>query len=154
MLARILAGLIAPLAVASAQPTGVTFIVQVSPLSNLLYQLDCLAGMAQCSQAAYEALWHSKLGWSGEDQAQLEQWHRLREKYLGEIALNEPKAEPMALPWNGPSGLQLDQKFSIATFHAHDRASLRGHWEVIVAPTDVPRLEAIVDHFEPRFTKW
>src|SRR5579862_2047893 len=154
MLTAILAGLIAPLAVSSAQPSGVTFIVQVSPLSNLLYQLDCLAGMVQCSQAAYTALWHSKLGWGAEDQAQLEQWQRLRQKYLGEITLNEPKAEPMALPWNGPTGLQLDEKFSIATFHAHDRASLRSHWEVIVAPTDIPRLEAIVDHFEPRFTKW
>jgi hypothetical protein len=152
--ARLMMGLMVPCAVSSAQPSGVTFIVRVSPLSNLLYQLDCLAGIAQCSQAAYTALWHSKLGWSAEDQAQLGQWQRLREKYQGEIALNEPKAEPMALPWNGPTGLQLDQKFSIATFHAHDRVSLRSHWEVIVAPTDVPRLEAIVDHFEPRFTTW
>ena len=150
----ILAGLIVPFTLLSAQPAGVNFIVQVSPLSNLIYHLDCLAGIAHCSRAAYSTLWHSKLGWSAEDQAQLEQWQQLREKYRGEIVLNEPKAELMPLPWNGPTGLQLDDKFSIATFHAHDRASLRSHWEVIVAPTDVPRLEAIIDHFEPRFTTW
>lgn len=154
MLVSVLAGLLAPFALVSAQSTGVTFIVRVSPLSNLTYQLDCLAGIANCSRAAYQTLWHSELGWSADDQGQLDQWQRLRQKYRGDIVLDEARPEPMALPWNGPTGMELEDKFWIATLQASDRQSLRSHWEVIVAPTDLPRLEAIVDRFTPRFMHW
>jgi len=48
----------------------------------------------------------------------------------------------------------LEEKFSIAAFHAVDEKSLSTHWEVIVAPTDLPRLESIVGHFQARFSRW
>jgi hypothetical protein len=143
-----------PPTLSAAQPSSLRFIVQVLPLSNLVYQLDCLSGIMHCSQEVYLNLWKTQLDWTAEDQAELSRWRLLREKYRGEIALNEPTAEPMALPWNGPTGMQLEEKFSIASFHAPDDSALRSHWEVIVAPTDLPRLESIIAHFEPRFSGW
>jgi hypothetical protein len=50
--------------------------------------------------------------------------------------------------------MQLDDKFSIATFHAQDDQALRSHWEVIVAPTDLPEFESVIAHFELRFSSW
>lgn len=144
----------APLRPSPAQHARLSFIVQVSPLSNLIYQLDCLSGFTNCSKNAYQHLWKSELGWSIEDQSQLEQWKLVRVKYQGPITLNQRKAQPADLPWNGPTGLQLNEKFSIATLHAVDQQSLRRHWEVIVAPTDLPRLDSIIGHFQPRFSSW
>jgi hypothetical protein len=138
----------------SLPPNKLTFVVQVMPLSNLVYQLDCLSGTVHCSRAAYLNLWTTHLAWSAGDQTQLERWKILREKYSGEIQLNEPKPEAMALPWSGPTGLQIDDKFSIATFRGNDRAALLSYLEVIVAPADLPRLEAVIKHFEPRFARW
>lgn len=138
----------------SAQPYSLNFIVQALPLSNLIYQLDCLSGMVQCSQEAYLNLWKTHLEWTTEDQAELNRWKVLRDKYRGGIALNESSPEPMALPWNGPTGMELEEKFSIATFYAVNEAELRSHWEVIVAPTDLTNFESIIAHFEPRFSCW
>lgn len=138
----------------TAQPPSLNFIVQVLPVSNLVYQLDCLSGIVHCSQDVYLNLWKTRLDWTAEDQAELNRWKLLREKYRGEIMLNESKAEPMALPWNGPAGIQLEEKFSIATFHAVDESALRSQWEGIVAPTDLPNFESIIAHFEPRFSRW
>src|SRR5215469_14349939 len=126
------------------QHARLKLVVQVSELSNLIYQLDCLSGFANCSQNSYLHLWTSTLDWTAEDQSQLEQWRLLRAKYHGPIALNQPQFQPANLPWNGPTGLQLDEKFSVATFHAVDEKSLSTHWAVIVAPADLPRLESIV----------
>jgi hypothetical protein len=136
------------------QHARLRLVVQVSELSNLIYQLDCLSGLTNCSQNSYLHLWRSTLDWSAEDQSQLEQWKLLRAKYHGPIPLNQPQFQPANLPWNGPTGLQLDEKFSIAALHAVDEKSLWTHWEVIVAPTDLPKLESIVGYFQPRFSVW
>jgi hypothetical protein len=152
-------GVLLLLAAAPARPspagqTRLKLTVQVSELSNLIYQLDCLSGFANCSQSAYLHLWKTTLHWTAEDQSQLEQWKLLRRKYHGPVTLNEPEFQPATLPWNGPTGLELGDKFSIATFYATDEQSLRSHWEVIVAPADLPRLESMVGHFQPRFSRW
>lgn len=146
--------LVLPPTLSAAQTSSLDFIVQVLPLSNLVYQLDCLSGIIHCSQDAYLNLWKTRLDWTAEDQSELSRWELLREKYRGEIALNESRAQPMALPWNGPTGMQLEEKFSIATFHAVDESALRSHWEVIVAPTDLSGFESILAHFEPRLSRW
>src|SRR6202012_2166304 len=52
------------------------------------------------------------------------------------------------------TGLLLEDKFSIAAFHANDEQSLQQHWESIVSPTDLPRIMAIVRYFQPRFSIW
>src|SRR5215470_11347978 len=92
------------------QHARLKLVVQVSELSNLIYQLDCLSGFANCSQNSYLHLWRSTLDWSAEDQSQLEQWRLLRAKYHGPITLNRPQFQPANLPWNGPMGLQLEEK--------------------------------------------
>jgi hypothetical protein len=143
-----------PVCPSSTHQARLKLVVQVSELSNLVYQLDCLSGFANCNQKAYLHLWKSTLNWSVEDQSQLEQWKLLRGKYHGPITLNQAQFQPANLPWNGPTGLQLDEKFSIAAFHAVDEQSLWTHWEVIVTPTDLPKLESIVGHFQPRFSRW
>ncbi len=152
-LVPLLGSLLAPNLFA-AHTVGLNFIVQVLPLSNLVYQLDCLAGTINCSQATYLNLWKTRIGWTAEDDVHLDRWRALRRKYRGEIVLDVSRAEPMALPWSGPTGIELEDKFAIATFHARDELALRSHWEAIVAPTDLPALESVIDHFQPRFSKW
>lgn len=130
------------------------FIVRALPLSNLIYQLDCMATKSHCSDETFSSLWKSELKWNSQDEKELDRWRKVRDKYNGEIEFNEPKSDPMALPWSGPTGTRIEDKFSIATYHATDEKSLFSHWETIVSPTDLHDLEAVVHHFEPRFLAW
>jgi hypothetical protein len=133
---------------------GPAFLVQVSPIANLVYQLDCLSGSIHCSQGAYMQLWKSDLRWNEGDQTELEKWKQIRSKYRGQLVLQEPKPASLALPWNGEEGVQLDEKFLIAAFHANDLSSLRNEWEALVDPADLLVLEQVITHFQPRFELW
>jgi hypothetical protein len=137
-----------------ALPDQPAFLVQVSRTANLVYQLDCISGSIHCSRDAYVHLWNVNLQWGPADQTELEKWKRVREKYSGPLVLQEPKSAPLSLAWNGEEGVQLDEKFLIAAFHAGDLASLRNGWEALIAPADLVVLNQILVHFQPRFDSW
>lgn len=130
------------------------FEVRARPMSNLIYQLDCMAQVLRCSSKAYEELWSKGLKWNSTDDELLSQWKDVRLKYQGEIKLDEPPEKPLDLPWSGPIGIQLGDKFSIATYHAADRQDLRERLEALVAPTDMEAIDSVISHFEQRFMKW
>ncbi|MBT4762886.1 MAG: hypothetical protein HOO06_14425 [Bdellovibrionaceae bacterium] len=130
------------------------FKVRSYPLGNLVYQLDCMAKIKNCSREAYVKLWKQQLNWNDSDDLNLKKWSLLRKKYRGEIKLNGKEASPMALPWSGPRGIQIGHKFSIATTHADSREQLKRFLEVIVAPEDMQRIDEVIDHFSPRFSSW
>ncbi len=138
----------------AAMASPLRFEVRAHPISNLIYQLDCMAQVFKCSTKAYEELWRKSLKWDLADQDRLKQWKNIRLKYQGEIKLDEPPAQPFALPWSGPNGIQLGDKFSIVTYHATHRNDLRQRLETLVAPTDMETIDSLLVHFEPRFLSW
>lgn len=133
---------------------ALTFEVRTHPISNLIYQLDCMTETLRCSTEVYKELWQKQLMWKAQDQDRLAQWKNLRLKYQGEIKLDEPPAKPFALPWSGPVGIQLGDKFSIATYHAENRNELKTRLETLVAPSDMELIESTIRYFEPRFSTW
>jgi len=138
-----------------ATASQLRFEVYARPMSNLIYQLDCMAQIFRCSSKVYEELWRKKLHWNSVDKDWLDQWKEVRLKYhQGEIKLDEPPTKPLALPWSGPIGIQLGDKFLIATYHATGRGDLRTRLETLVAPTDMETIDSALIHFEPRFMTW
>ncbi len=124
------------------------------PTSNLIYQLDCMSEMLRCSTEVYKELWKKSLHWTSADEDRLNHWKEIRRKYQGDIKLAEPAMKPFALPWSGPTGIQLGDKFSIATYHSLNRNDLRTRLEALVAPSDIVEIDSIIRHFEPRFMTW
>ena len=138
-----------------AMASQLRFEVRAYPISNLIYQLDCMAQVLRCSTNSYEELWAKNLRWSSTDVDFLNQWKEIRLRYQGEIKLDEAPPKPFALPWSGPTGIQLGDKFSIATYHATDRRDLRTRLETLVAPTEMEKIDSVLSNFEPRFmTRW
>lgn len=145
---------ILPFFLQHATASELRFEVRVSPVSNLVYQLDCMAKIIRCSSSVYEELWNKKLKWVAADQNFLTTWKEVRSKYQGEIRLNKQPIKPFDLPWSGPTGIQLGDKFSITTYHAKDKQDLKMRLESLASPSDIEKIDAILSHFEPRFVKW
>jgi len=124
-------------------------------IGNLVFQIDCLGGLARCKVAAYRALWQERLGWSGDDDAQLERWCTAREPYRGRTMLEEgdPAGANSALPLPRPV-LAFDTKIRIAGLQATSPEDYRDRLSLLLHPADATRLADVVQHFRPRFASW
>ncbi|GEM_PF-1875291 len=52
---------VSPVVEQRVEAHGIDYVFRASRLTNLAWQLDCLAGFGRCSQLAYEALWRDRL---------------------------------------------------------------------------------------------
>ncbi|MGA9521651.1 MAG: hypothetical protein WBV82_09315 [Myxococcaceae bacterium] len=131
-----------------------TFVVRASPVSNLTYQLDCIAGIFPCSRETYVALWKDSLRWSADDEKQLEAWKRLREKYFEQVPFGQPSRNTTHRLPPQFDGIDLEHKFRMAGHAAKTLDEYRANLELVLAVPDVDQVLRVLAHFQPRFEGW
>lgn len=140
---------------AIAQPAGGPRIaVAVSPVANLVYQLDCLSGLMRCTRAAYRELWSEMP--AGEDEALLAEWRKLRHAPLPrpDLATLPDGPYPPSFAPPDPQAAALRARLLGAGLEAADAAAYAANLEGLAPRATAERLGAILTHFEPRFLQW
>lgn len=130
------------------QPSRYNFVYQ--PVSNLVYQLDCLSGQEHCSKEAYQRLWQ-QLGSEPTDTQKLQQWQTLRQKYSRQVTLEEVSTLPLPIRFEG---VDLWRKIRIAALNAESLADYRQKLSQSMVYRDSLELSQLLQHFWPRFDKW
>ncbi|UQA62767.1 hypothetical protein [Polyangium aurulentum] len=134
------------------QAAGSSFrlVFHAAPLANLVYQLDCMAGRHPCSRAAFESLWRNDLGWNDEDEAALADWRELRARFQGVEARGPgaTPAPPLPLPRTDRAA---STRLAVAGLVARTPQEHIAQLGRITSPADARRVQAIADHFRPRF---
>jgi hypothetical protein len=126
-------------------------VFHAAPLANLIYQLDCMAGRHPCSRAAFESLWRNDLGWNDEDEAALADWRELRGRVQGGLEARGPgaaPAPPLPLPRTDRA---VATRAAVAGLVARTPQEHIAQLGRITSPADARRVQAIADHFRPRF---
>ena len=77
---------------------------RISPLGNLVYQLDCMAQVArfQCSRGDFNHLWQSAIEAGENDAKMLQKWHELRAQLDESIEFGDGEDMPMVTTANYP----------------------------------------------------
>jgi len=128
------------------------YVFRASRLTNLVYQLDCLAGVNRCSRAAFEDLWQHTLGFDQADKDAISKWGEIRFAYSGRIEHGDEARAPLPLPQRRRS---VPVVMRIASYGAADLADLTSRLSLFIDPTDADATRAIVERFAPRFdTFW
>src|SRR5262249_47997905 len=69
-------------------PDGLVLVFRASPVSNLVYHLNCLAGVGSCTAKAYRDFWNAR-SWSADDEKTIARWGALMKKYEKEVSLDD-----------------------------------------------------------------
>lgn len=148
---------------ATLEPTGVvekqvatsvvTYRVRASRLVNLMYQLDCLAELANCSHDAFVETWTHDLGLDDADKTALQSWHELRARYGGRIENESDGATETALPL-ARDMRGIEERIRIAAYDARDADDLWSRLGLFLDPSDVTAGRAVVARLEPKFDKY
>lgn len=146
--------LAAALALAAPAAAGPRIAIEISPVANLFYQLDCLSGVTRCTRAAFESLWTGMP--DGEDEALLAEWRTLRDAPAAAFDLGEmpPGRYPPSFAPPDPQAAALRARRLGAGLEAADAAGLADNLAGVVPRATAERLAAILAHFEPRFSQW
>lgn len=125
---------------------SVTYVFRVSQIANLVFQLDCLAGLHVCSRSAFSADWRAA-EWTADDDAALTAWQQLR-RYRGDIANGSPRADP-PLPLPRPPRTVANSA-RIAAYGARDADDLLARLAPFASAADIAKTREILAHFTPR----
>jgi hypothetical protein len=143
-------GLRAGAAVATSGPLRIE--LRASGMGQLGYHLDCLAGLERCTRDRIEALWTQTLGWSDRDDAMLDEWTALGQRYHTSVRLDRDPAPGVYPVPARPMGLR--DKLRQAAFLADDLPAYQRHVSLLMTPADAARHTAVLAHFAPRFARW
>lgn len=133
---------------------------RVSPVGNLVYQLDCLTQVARfrCSQPDFQALWQGDIQAHADDAAMLAQWLDLRSQLDETIELVEQPQVTMLtspnFPINAANTLNVLEKVRIMAFTANTVADYQHTSGLLLSPSHVHAEAVILGHFWPRFEMW
>ena len=133
----------------------ISFRLRASEFANLFYQIECLAGTARCSRAAYEDVWskNRELGGLDEgDRAALQRWRLLRERYRGRIE-RDGETLDIGLPVLR-ARRHVEARLRIAGYTADTLARYAENLSFFVDPLDVAESLSIVGRFQARFARW
>jgi len=121
--------------------------VKFGKISNLTYQLDCVAGLPiNCSAENLGELWKREFLKSDEDRRMLKEWARLRELYSQNVQLGKsPEANLY---------LSLFDKIRIAGFQASNVEDYAARLDLLTNPADRRLFERVIRYFYPRFDDW
>jgi hypothetical protein len=136
---------------------GFDYRIEVRPLANLTYQLQCIAGLLHCSKPVYEDLWKKQLGWSADDDAQMARLRRLRDR-LGSVRLplaaegaqDGPRAPRATYPLPDRES-DLWTKARLACLQARSLPDLEERLLLLTSLDEAQALTGIVGHFWKRF---
>ncbi len=133
---------------------------QISPMGNLIYQLDCMAAVAhfRCSQVDFKALWQQTTWQDDGDQAMLEQWQQLRQALDQTIDLDKQdqvsfKTSPN-FPVNASSRVSLLERIRLVAFETAEPAAYQQALGLWLPPKRVSAEMVVINHFWPRFKPW
>ncbi|MGJ8663992.1 MAG: hypothetical protein ACSHWU_10085 [Marinicella sp.] len=133
---------------------------RVSPLGNLVYQLDCMAQVSrfQCSKQSFTELWQSEIKAVADDAVMLEQWQSLRTKLDDTVEFIKTPDVKMAtspnFPINASNQLNVLEQTRIMAFATGSVDAYRQHIELLLSPSHVQAELKILNHFFPRFEFW
>jgi hypothetical protein len=131
------------------------FVFQSSATSNLVYQIACLARSLTCSREAFAELWKNDLGWTKEDDEQIDRWRRLTTRYDAKIELVPEGGAAFPYWWSSPAGeVNSAAKLGLSGYGAADARDFGARVSLVVAPSHVEQARAVVLHFQPRFERW
>ncbi len=133
-------------------PGRITLVLESHGTANLIYQLDCMAEMLQCSASSYVELWQS-LGWSEDDRKALAEWKRLRGRFRGELTATDTARVQLPVLGSDRSS-DLDSRQRWAGFEARSVKDYARLIELLTDVGDADRLASLLAHFEPRFARW
>jgi hypothetical protein len=129
-----------------------TIEIGVRGYANLIYHLDCLAGVSSCTQPVFQELWRKNLGLTAEDEVRLEEWSKLRQQaQSGDSADVDQGMSPVPLMAEAGSSWTAVRH---AGFLSSTRDALRRSWRPVLDEASVRGHLAIMDRFRPRFQKW
>lgn len=143
----------------AAKDSSFDFQIQVSEISNLVFQLDCLAGglTSSCSTEAYRELWQTQLKWSERDETQLARWRELRRKYQKTIDFDDQKNARREYPDDlafSANKIVLSRKQAMASLLSKTLEEYQSNLGLLVMPADLAGFAEVIAHFEPRFQMW
>lgn len=133
------------------QAPGLALRLELAPLPNLLYQLDCLSGAVLCSPDGYRELW-SELGLDAQDHKALTRWKALRTRHTGTLPADAAAASaPLLL-----SGARVDvaERQRIAALRATDLENFEAAVALLSNDADAHELRTISTRFEERFMRF
>lgn len=127
---------------------------QVSTLTNLIYHLDCLTGLAPgTSSQISQELWKTN-GWlEAADRDQLKRWQDLGERYRIQAPFKQSGATSLGYT-TGFNGIDLPEKIREAGFLSATINDYRSRLGLLMKPADVEVASRIVTYFIPKFRNW
>ncbi len=133
---------------------------QISPMGNLIYQLDCMAAVAhfRCSQSDYKALWQQADRQHEADETMLHQWQQLRQQLDQTINLNTAesinfKTSPN-FPVHASSRVSLLERIRLVAFETTDPDGYQHALGLWLPQNRVSAEMTVIRHFWPRFHSW
>jgi len=143
-------GAVAATALTDAERTvvagPVTYVLRASRMTNLLYVLDCLAGLHPCSTAAFATSW-SAAGWTADDDSAVAAWkllHPSRASLDDRAANADP---PLPLPYHARGGADA---VLVAGYGARDLDDYAARLAPIMSEADAARARELAARFESR----
>ncbi len=130
------------------QAGDATFVFRAGATANLVFQLDCLAGLIPCSKDVFDKAWHAS-GWTEDDDAALTMWTELRGRYSGDIEDASVEDAETALPLP-PRRTDVATRIRVASFGTRDREHYLDRLALFAAPADVVTARTILERFAPR----
>ncbi|MFN8790534.1 MAG: hypothetical protein ACK5Y2_03650 [Bdellovibrionales bacterium] len=131
---------------------NIQFQLHYSPLSNLVYQLDCLSHqLSRCSRQTYQDLWDRNFIKDKEDHEKIKQWGELISRYGKWLEFEETSQSSVP---GSHEGVRLSTKIRIASFQSMTPTEYFSRLDLVVLPKDRLKFEQIVRHFYPRFERW
>lgn len=125
---------------------SVTYVFRASRMTNLLYVLDCLAGLQPCSTEAFATSWPAA-AWTPDDDSALAAWKQLHHA-RGSLGDRAAKADPpLPLPYH-PRGVA--EAVLVAGYGARDLDDYTVRLAPMVSEAEATRAREIAARFEAR----
>ncbi|MGE3681335.1 MAG: hypothetical protein AB7G93_06375 [Bdellovibrionales bacterium] len=117
--------------------------VQVNPVADLVYQLDCVAGVElRCSSINYTTLWTKTFLRTGSQREGLRKWKVLRQK------INESVAD------GARPEFDLNSKFQIASTQARSFEDYLTRLDLILTLKNKEAVREILQLYWPSYERW
>lgn len=139
------------LAATIIQASAIKMEVIYSEIANLTYHLDTVAGLNRAGDPRdIQALWKRDFIKTPADQASLDRWAAIRQKYETSVSLPALKM-PFA---PRQSFISLGERIKSAGLEAKSFEEYELGLNLLVLPTEVSEFTSVINHFQPSFHRW
>lgn len=126
--------------------------VRVSPVADLVHQLDCVAGaIRHCGRADYVRLWRERFLHDAADSAALRDWKALRARYAGGVEVEVSGRDAIGRTMRR---VELGERWRLVALQARSWDDYHERLALLLLPPDRARVAAAMDRFRPRWQAW